>query len=277
MGINLRIELFARGLDFDAIETFQSLEDAEEKLANEIIDNFGLAVATWSKSIARLGRYLVKNSQETSAIAEGTDEWAAVGLRQTLLALSISSSKAALALLLSGHYSIAFAAIRHMIEISIQCFYLEEFPEQYRKWYDDPEDPNQLPDTPSVRTMCSALHDLLGATELDQESIDESRASLDALRQTWSFLSKGSHPTIVGVYQIENTDEKEVRFIEARPSYYHLYYGFSCGITASIYLAQMLFRMYPDDHDLARELQSLQADLDAVNVDLEHRFGPFEE
>ena len=95
-----------------------------------------------------------------------------------LLTLSISSSKAALELLISGHYSIAFASIRHMFEISIQCLYLEAFPEQHPKWYSDPETPDRLPDTPRVFQMCHELHAAFEHSGLTQEDTAESREAL---------------------------------------------------------------------------------------------------
>lgn len=265
---NFRIALFAEGLSIDEVEIFQRLDDSHETLADEVVNDYGRAVAIWAKIVSVLSLRLIENSRVDLSLSEGTDEWAAFGLRQTLLALSISSSKAALELLISGHFSISLAAIRHMYEISIQCMYLEAFPQHYLKWYDDPTTPDQLPNTPSVRKMCAELHKVFDESGLCSTDTADLKESLDFMHEAWHYLSKGSHPTVIGVYQVDNHDDPGINFLDAHHSEYLLHTGFIYGINAGQYLLHSLLRLYSNDELLGAEIEAIEVEAEELGPKL---------
>ena len=116
-----------------------------------------------------------------------------MALQGQLTALGVSSAKASLDTLLAGYYSIAFAAIRHMLEIRVQCLYVAVKPEETTRWYRHPEHSSARAESPKMFRMVEAVN-------ADPRLADTAQV-LDSIYASWKLMSKGSHPTGEGIKQ----------------------------------------------------------------------------
>lgn len=119
------------------------------------------------------------------------EELAAYQARMQMLALGVSYSKAALDMLLVGYYSVAFGLIRHLIETWLISRYLEGYPDRAAAYYQqDPEKPI-LHEPTNMQNVVARL----------KEKFREQKALFEQAHRAWKNMSKGSHPSGVGIAQ----------------------------------------------------------------------------
>lgn len=126
------------------------------------------------------------------------------GLQSQLLGLGVSSAKAALDMLLAGYYSMAFAAIRHMLETFVQYCYVAVAPMEAAHWYEQPGGLDAQTKTPGCKHMINVIkqHPQLGLHA----------GFYDSIYDSWNLMSKGSHPSGQGITQTRTSDEAKLLF-----------------------------------------------------------------
>lgn len=120
------------------------------------------------------------------------DEWMARSLCAQLIVLALAHSKAALDLLIVGYYSIAFAAIRHIIESWLYCQYVNVMPAEAAAFYAPAggEDPTHQR---KVKTVVA---------QLKKRARDKAEAEVfQQAYGSWEIMSSGSHPSGIGIIQ----------------------------------------------------------------------------
>lgn len=181
------------------VEGYYELEKQERNQRLHVICEHDDAVAIWYRAMT-LFREAVLGTWTLSGAA-GSDERACEGLQMQLLGLSVSSMKASLDALQSGYYSVAFAMIRHMLETFVQCLYARFEPDEVRHWYEQPGGINAQTDPPGMKEMCQKLQANTAVKGTPLHGL------LDDVYAQWRLMSKGSHPSGVGIRQTSTEDE----------------------------------------------------------------------
>lgn len=187
----------------ETTEGYYQLEEIERAMAFEVLAIHREPVELWYRLLTLYYRGM-KGEWDFSD-AEGDDVRLMVwGLQSQLLGLGVSSAKAALDLLLAGYYSVAFAAIRHMLETFVQYSYVAVAPMEVVHWYEQPGGLEAQTQPPSCSRMVNAikLHSQLG---LQAPLYDEVYAS-------WRLMCKGAHPSGQGITQTTTCDERKLVF-----------------------------------------------------------------
>jgi len=153
------------------------------------------------------------------------DENAQGVLTSQLLGLGVSSSKSALDLLLAGYYSIAFAAIRHMVESVFRIREVKLNPERAKYFYDI--------EPPKSFEVVAEIVKSLKASDPEHESRYEN------MRLSWKFLSKGAHPSGEGILQTQTSDRARFVF-EPTYDWRFMIEGLQHGLSATTMLVLTL-------------------------------------
>jgi len=180
-----------RGPDI-VTEGYYELESLERQAALEAMRQHPTPVALWYRALTLYYRGIT-GQFDFSDVADDTTWLLVRNLQAQLLGLGISSAKSSLDALLVGYYSVAFAAIRHMIESIVLFHYVNLRPIEALLWYDEGA-PHQPRKTPACRKMIDALK-VASGDDHDQ------RMEWERIYGAWDSMSKGTHPTGEGLYQ----------------------------------------------------------------------------
>lgn len=190
----------------------------------------GLTLYLWGHK----GDWVIEGDATTLAVRK---------IQSRLLGLAISSSKAGVDLLLAGYYSIAFAAIRHMLEASIQCIYLSLEPRATPRWQ-----ASMTQTTPAFASMVDRIANGGVISKVDAQR----------LKQFVKILDKGNHPSGIGL--IQSGTDGEFRF---GPTYEEELYivGLHSGLNALVILLTVLRALRLQTDDWKTELEQLRLDV----------------
>jgi hypothetical protein len=120
-----------------------------------------------------------------------TDEAAEV--QMDLIGLSVATAKSALDLLMAGTYSVAFAAIRHMIETFVLCVALDLRPD----WSERLKEPQAGKTEQRTPDVTQIINDHIRNRVREAEF-----KPWDDLYQRWRAMHKGAHPSSRGLSQV---------------------------------------------------------------------------
>jgi hypothetical protein len=110
----------------DIIGGYYRLERLEREVGMRALVDHQAEVGIWYRLLTQQSEALARGFR-----FDGTEEKRrAQGLRSQLIALSLTTSRAALDMLIAGYYSIAYAAIRHMIESWSISRFVEVWPHE---------------------------------------------------------------------------------------------------------------------------------------------------
>jgi hypothetical protein len=158
------------------------------------------AAALWYRALTQYRRAMLGN-WTFAGMTPGTDELKAKNLQMRLLGLAVSPAKSSLDDLLAGYYSQAFGGIRFLLETFAQCCYLDFHPDETEHWYEQPGGIAAQVDPPSMQEMCRAIQAEAGFAYADAQQF------ADRLYNSWHLMSKGAHPSGVGIRQTEGADD----------------------------------------------------------------------
>lgn len=224
MDIKERFPLL-RGPD-DVTEGYFELEELERNITLQAYLKHRDAATLWYRGLT-LYRRGVLGEWDLSEFAENQVLLAAAGLQSQLLGLGVSTAKSALDDHLAGYYSLAFSAIRHMVETFIIILYIQVKPEKYQLWYENPTDPESKTKTPPARHMVKVLK-----KSQFMKQISFSRRNVERIFDSWSLMSKGPHPTGEGIVQTRS-DRAGTKFVIGATYDEHLcLVGFDHGLYA---------------------------------------------
>ena len=133
-------------------EGYNSLESAERIVARRANELYARPIKLWYESL-NLYRHAMQGKGEPRKDIDPP----VIRLRTQLQAQGLASAKAALDTLMVGYYNVAFAAIRQLMDIYIQCHYLMIRPEDARFWATSPAGGGIVANPPSCRSMITDL------------------------------------------------------------------------------------------------------------------------
>lgn len=157
------------------------------------------------------------------------DEFQARGVQMDLLGLGLSSAKVAIDTLLAGYYSASFATIRHMTETVLQCAYLVDFPNRAFLWR------SELTEDSIKQMGARRLREKLikRMKTFEPESERQARTEyIEAVFESWESLSVGSHPSGIGLLQVDPPSSNDGRKVGGVYERYMTLYGFDRGFFA---------------------------------------------
>jgi hypothetical protein len=181
-------------------EGYYDLEEHERNQMHVAMSAHPDAVALWYRALTQYRRAML-GSWEFTGVEQGSIELAARGLQMQLLGLGISTAKSSLDDLLAGYYSQAFGGIRHMLETFAQCLYVHFNPDESGHWYEQPGGIHAQVDPPSMKQMCQAIQ---AEPEFKLTGVSD---FTDKVYNSWHLMSKGAHPSGVGIRQTVGDDE----------------------------------------------------------------------
>lgn len=179
----------------EVVEGYYKLEEIERNVKFQAYRAHRDAVALWYRALSLYRRGII-GEWDFSQYPDGSMELKVAGLYSQLLGLGVSSAKSALDDLLAGYYSLAFAAIRHMVESYIAFLYVAVKPSEYELWYADDDENGISKKTPRCRYM---IDELKNSEEMKQ--LGYTADAIESIYKSWSLMSKGSHPTGEGIVQ----------------------------------------------------------------------------
>jgi hypothetical protein len=159
------------------------------------------AVALWYRALTQYRRAMLGGWTFTAE--PGAEELAAKNLQMRLLGLGVSAAKSSLDDLLAGYYSQAFGSIRHMLETFAQCLYMSFNPDDTEHWYEQEGGIAAQTDPPSMVTMCQAIQ------AEPSFRLTKVPGFMDRLYNSWQLMSKGAHPSGVGIRQSDGEDDSK--------------------------------------------------------------------
>lgn len=233
-------------------EGYYELETSERHAAVSVMNWHTEPVALWYRSLTLYFRGMM-NRFDFSGFVDDHTLLLARNLQALLLDLGTSSAKASLDALLAGYYSVAYAAIRHMIESYVGCHYVGVLPENSRRWYDTGEahDPKEPP-------KCWEMIRELKSAEGEN---DAGKAEWNEIYTAWRNMSIGSHPTGAGLYQTVGTVEGE-RFVVGSTYKRHLcFLGFDSGLWVVDRLLHVLSEIRTMDDKWVMDRLALRTDI----------------
>jgi hypothetical protein len=181
-------------------EGYYDLEEHERNQMQVAMDAYPDAVALWYRALTLYRRAMLGGWPFTGA-EPGSVELAAMGLQMQLLGLGISAAKSSLDDLLAGYYSQAFGGIRHMLETFVQCLYVSFHPDESEHWYEQQGGIAAQEDPPNMKTMCQVI-------QADPEfRLTKVPGFMDKVYNSWQLMSKGAHPSAVGIKQTASEHE----------------------------------------------------------------------
>ena len=232
--------------DLEVLERGQTLRAQRAHLAE---------VNLWYRGLTLYQRGMLGTWDFSRHVEEGAS-FEMQGLRSQFLGLGVSSAKVALDALLAGYYSVAFAAIRHMVETFAQCAYVSVHPDQARLWYEQPGGLASQPDPPGMLPMVQAIqaHPSGRGGRLS--------AMMDKAYASWRVMCKGAHPSGEGIGQTRGEGAGKSLF---GPTYRRdlCLVGFEHGLFATTgLLLPILGGIRPMDDGWITELEALKDGVD---------------
>ena len=163
------------------VEGYNHLESAEHIFARRVNETYEQPVGLWYEAL-NIYRLAMQGQQVTRKDIDPR----IVQLRMQLQAQGVASAKAALDMLSVGYYNVAFAAIRQLMDIHIQCSYLLIRPEDARFWATALDDTSIVANPPSCRSMVTDLKRF--ATRNGEDIRFPTDVSWQHLYDRWSAL-----------------------------------------------------------------------------------------
>jgi hypothetical protein len=246
------------------VEGYYSLEESERGMTMRALRNHGTEVAYWYRALTLYRRGMTGSFEYPGEKNGPADAVAAWGLQMQLLGLGVGHAKAGLDMLLMGYYSLAYAAVRHMLESFFQCVYLALFPEESPLWYGKPgalaaaeaarkTGKKQLEHEPPG---CWCMSKRLGGAMPSVEPFYET------VYRAWKLMCKGAHPSAEGTTQTHTADQGRFDFGATYNEELFLV-GFDNGIFAVILLMRVLSGVRPQAAEWERALDSLDSRVSA--------------
>lgn len=223
-----------------AVDGYCSLELGERSNALRTLQEHSTEASLWYRGL----RLLLDPFEGEWILPKAEPERSAYILRADILGLEVSSAKAALDLILSGYYSLAFAAIRHMLESSAQTMYIVLFPDRTDPWQVGKKNP-------AMRFLIDQIKSQLKKSGFQPELAER----FERLYRSWALMSKGAHPTGEGLLQTKPTveDPRNIVGPAYRPNLSHV--AFDHGLWA---LQMLLLAL----HSLGRTNSEWDQDFD---------------
>lgn len=237
----------------EVTEGYYELEALEWEMTREALRQHREPVEFWYRALTLYCRGMLGEWNFTDVETDKT-RMAVCGLQSKLLGLGVSSTKAALDMLLAGYYSIAFASIRHMLETFVQYVYVGVRPEEVMLWYKNSDAPDAQTKTPGCRQMVDFIK---------QQQDLESPAFFDRIYDAWSLMSKGTHPTGQGIYQTVGDEGGKAFVFGATYHRNSCLVGFDHGLFATMQLLTALVGLCSQDDEWKSKLTDLQNEIDA--------------
>lgn len=208
------------------VDGYCSLEQAERGIAMETLSRHTREVSLWYRGLKLFldpfnGEWPLPDEEPAKELFR---------LQVDILGLELSSAKVGLDTTLAGYYSMAFAAIRHMLEAATQITYMRVVSAETAPWDVDAK-------VPRVRVM---VNEIKRDLKKSGSSADEAEL-FEKLYESWALMSKGSHPTGVGLMQLWPTPEDPRRVVGSSYRQNFAYVAFDCGLWA----LQMLLMAMP--------------------------------
>ena len=232
----------------EVVEGYYTLETLERNLKHEPVNRHPESVDLWYRLLTALYRAFTEDFR----FSDGADDkLTALQVRAELLALSLTSSKAGLDLLLAGYYSPAYATIRHMIETGLFCRFIDMNPGEVGAFYASETDPakTKIPQ-PNVSTVVRQL----------KQGYPNERKWFESLHKGWRHMSNGSHPTAIGIVQTrEQQTDRSIFGATYHPTLF--LDGMRTGLVAVYCLAEEADRLQARSDAWRNTLQTLNLQL----------------
>lgn len=190
----------------DIVEGYQELNELERGFVEQALRLHITPTTLWYRALT-LFRQSVAGQWDQTDLQHPDFGARVVNLQAQLLGLGISTAKSSLDALLAGYYSSAFAGIRHLLETFVQHFYLVAEPQEYVRWYDQPNASTKDRMTPRCKDMIIKIQGNAALADIGFPA-----DFMNAVYDSWALMSKGSHPTGEGIVQTVDGDV-EIRFI----------------------------------------------------------------
>lgn len=190
------------------------------------------------------------------------DRMTAWGMQMQLLGLGMSTAKASLDLLLAGYYSVAYSAVRHMLESLLQYHYLDIHPEESPLWYGmpgqrareteraNPQKKSKAYEPPKCKVMVDHL----------KRDVVPLAALYDRIYGSWRLMCKGAHPSAEGVKQTTGDDDGKHEFGATYDRELSLV-GFDHGLFALSLLLQALVLLKPQTEEWQSGFDDLRQEI----------------
>ncbi len=182
-------------------EGYNTLETGERILARQVNEEHARPVHLWYE-----GLNLYRRAMTGDQVTRKDLEPPIVLLRTQLQAQGVASAKAALDMLMAGYYNVAFAAIRQLMDIYIQCHYLVIRPEDARYWPTALRGARIGADPPSCRSMITDLKRFAARTG---DIHFPSESSWQHLFDRWRVLGAWTFAPPVDAYEEEEQEWDE--------------------------------------------------------------------
>lgn len=207
------------------VDGYLSLEITERNIKHVAIGKHPIEVALWYEGIG-----LIMTGMEGKWDPK-VEEPALLtfNIELQLFGLSVSSAKAGLDMILAGYYSVAFAAIRHIIESAAQAMYLN-LNHDYRVNWEVGEK------TERMRIVVNEIK--VGLKAIGRSNDDAE--TFEALYTSWALMSKGSHPSGEGLLQVRPQGDDPRHIMGAAYNENLAYFGFDHGLTALVGILDIL-------------------------------------
>lgn len=243
----------------DVEEGYYDLEEHERNQMREAMSKHADAVALWYRALTQYRRAML-GTWHFEGAKPRTIELTAMGLQMQLLGLGVSAAKSSLDDLLAGYYSQAFAGIRHMLETFVQCLYVSFNPDESEHWYEQPGGIDAQVEPPGMNQMCQTIQAEPGF------KFSGVPGFMDKVYNSWVLMSKGSHPSGVGIRQTDGDDEtKHLIGATYRPDL--CLAGLDIGLFAVATLLPQALRMVkPEIGEWSAEWEQISNDAGAWRV-----------
>jgi hypothetical protein len=185
----------------DVEEGYYDLEEHERSQMWVAMQRHTDAVALWYRALTQYRRAMLEEGWHFEGAKPGTVELTSMGLRMQLLGLGVSAAKSGLDDLLAGYYSQAFGGIRHMLETFAQCLYVDLNPDESKHWYEQPGGIDAQIDPPKMKHVRQTIQAESGF------AFTKVPGFMDRVYNSWHLMSKGAHPSGVGIRQTESEVE----------------------------------------------------------------------
>lgn len=244
----------------DVTEGYYELEIRERGVTRQSLHAHRTAVELWYRCLTLYRRSMMDSW--TYPGEDGTDnELAAWGLQSQLLGLGVSSAKGGLDVLLAGYYSLAFAAIRHMVETIIQHLYITERPLTAANWY-------QVDPGHEARQKRTSFFEMVQVIK-KSACLAVPDGIVENLYVSWKLMSKGSHPSGEGIVQTLGPRPDQFVF---GPNYnFELaFMGFEHGLSALVALVRFSSSSRALDERWVYMIEEVRSEIMAWRIDPQH-------
>ena len=229
-------------------EGYYELEFLERAQAAETLVDLRTPTELWYRGLVLYRRGLLGPRIHWHDIPEHVPS---LNIRIRLLTLGVTTTKAALDMLLVGYYSMAYAAIRHMFESAVQISYLGVKPEMAHRWPGLIREMD-LGTSPPNHIALKLVNLLLPFAMNSQEA-----AKQLPLYKAWELMCKGAHPSMEGARQLEaEKDHQLVLGATYHPELAHL--GFEKGLYAMRTLLRLLALTVEQTDEWMQGMQALK-------------------